>query len=81
MGRIGRAALKVINETPGLEVVAVNDIVSIENTAYLLKYDTVYGTYDKEVSHEEGTLIVDGQDIHYTSIRNPEELPWAAHEV
>ncbi|MEX0313382.1 MAG: glyceraldehyde 3-phosphate dehydrogenase NAD-binding domain-containing protein, partial [Allomuricauda sp.] len=36
MGRIGRAALKVINETPGLEVVAVNDIVSVENTAYLL---------------------------------------------
>ena len=55
MGRIGRAALKVINETPGLEVVAVNDIVSIENTAYLLKYDTVYGIYNKEVSHEENT--------------------------
>ncbi len=81
MGRIGRAALKVINETPGLEVVAVNDIVSIENTAYLLKYDTVYGIYNKEVSHEENTLIVDGQRIHYTSERNPEELPWATHNV
>ncbi|MEM1337811.1 MAG: type I glyceraldehyde-3-phosphate dehydrogenase [Bacteroidota bacterium] len=81
MGRIGRAALKVINETPGLEVVAVNDIVSIENTAYLLKYDTVYGTYNKEVAHEAATLVVDGQHIQYTSIRTPEELPWAEHEV
>lgn len=76
MGRIGRAALKVINETPGLEVVAVNDIVSIENTAYLLKYDTVYGIYEKEVSPEGDKLVVDGQKIHYSSIRNPEELPW-----
>ncbi|MGX1931241.1 type I glyceraldehyde-3-phosphate dehydrogenase [Flagellimonas sp. 2504JD4-2] len=81
MGRIGRAALKVINDTPGLEVVAVNDIVSIENTAYLLKYDTVYGVYDKEVSHEPNTLIVDGKKINYSSIRTPEELPWKAHKV
>ncbi len=81
MGRIGRAALKVINETPGLEVVAVNDIVSIENTAYLLKYDTVYGVYDKEVSHETDTLTVDGQKIQYTSIRNPEDLPWGKNQV
>lgn len=81
MGRIGRAALKVINETPGLEVVAVNDIVSIENTAYLLKYDTVYGVYEKEVSHKDDVLLVDGQQIQYTSIRTPEELPWAAQKV
>jgi len=81
MGRIGRAALKVINETPGLEVVAVNDIVSIENTAYLLKYDTVYGIYEKEVSHGNDTLVVDGQSIAYTSIRNPEELPWTELKV
>ncbi|SNY94511.1 type I glyceraldehyde-3-phosphate dehydrogenase [Flagellimonas pacifica] len=81
MGRIGRAALKVINETPGLEIVAVNDIVSIENMAYLLKYDTVYGVYEKEVSHEPDTLIVDGQKIKYTSIRNPEDLPWEEQNV
>ncbi|WP_190809921.1 type I glyceraldehyde-3-phosphate dehydrogenase [Flagellimonas sp. S3867] len=81
MGRIGRAALKVINDTPGLEVVAVNDIVSIENTAYLLKYDTVYGVYEKEVSNEANTLIVDGNKINYSSIRTPEELPWKEFQV
>ncbi|TAI48028.1 type I glyceraldehyde-3-phosphate dehydrogenase [Flagellimonas allohymeniacidonis] len=81
MGRIGRAALKVINETPGLEIVAVNDIVPIDNIAYLIKYDTVYGVYDKEVTHEDGHLIVDGQRIQFTSYRNPEELPWKAQNV
>ena len=45
-GRIGRAALKVIIDTPGLEVVAVNDLMSIDNAAYLLKYDSVYGKYE-----------------------------------
>ena len=64
-----------------MEVVAVNDIVSIENTAYLLKYDTVYGTYDKEVTHKENALVVDGQEIRYSSIRNPEELPWKEYQV
>ena len=55
MGRIGRAALKVILDTPEFDLVAVNDIVSIENIAYLIKYDSVYGIYEKEVSHDENT--------------------------
>ena len=81
MGRIGRAALKVINDTPGLEVVAVNDIVPAENIAYLLRYDTVYGVYDKEVTHTEDSLTVDGNKIQFTSIRNPEDLPWGENGV
>jgi len=81
MGRIGRAALKVILETPELELVAVNDIVSTENTAYLLKYDSVYGIYEKEVSHEAQSLIIDGKKIKYSSLRNPENLPWKENNI
>jgi glyceraldehyde 3-phosphate dehydrogenase len=57
MGRIGRAALKVILDTPNLELVAVNDIVSAENIAYLIKYDSVYGVYEKEVTFDDKTLL------------------------
>lgn len=81
MGRIGRASLKVILDTPGLELIAVNDLVPIENIAYLLKYDTVYGIYDKEISTKGGNLVIDGKTIKYTSERNPEELPWAANDI
>jgi len=81
MGRIGRAALKVILDTPGLEIVAVNDLVPVDNIAYLLKYDTVYGVYQKEVSYEDGYLIIDGKKILYTSERNPEDLPWGENEI
>ncbi len=81
MGRIGRAALKVILETPGLELVAVNDLVGIENIAYLLKYDTVYGIYDKKIEHDDNHLIVNGKKIQYFSNRNPEELPWKENKI
>jgi glyceraldehyde 3-phosphate dehydrogenase len=81
MGRIGRAALKVILDTPKLELIAVNDIVSIENIAYLIKYDSVYGIYEKEVSHDAENLIIDGQKIKYNSLRNPEELPWKENNI
>src|ERR1051325_7886797 len=61
LGRIGRAALKIITDTPGLELVAVNDIVPIENIVYLLKYDTVYGRYDKTVEGDGKNLIIGGK--------------------
>lgn len=75
-GRIGRTSLKVIMDTPGLEVVAINDLLTIENAAYLLKYDSVYGIYDKEVSVENNYLQVGEKKINYLSIKNPAELPW-----
>ncbi|MBT8300532.1 MAG: type I glyceraldehyde-3-phosphate dehydrogenase, partial [Maribacter sp.] len=81
MGRIGRAALKVILDSPKLDLVAVNDIVSIENIAYLIKYDSVYGVFEKEVSHDESNLVIDGQKIQYNSVRNPEELPWKENNI
>ena len=81
MGRIGRAALKVILETPELELVTVNDIVSAENIAYLIKYDSVYGIYEKVVSHDAQNIIIDGNKINYSSVKNPEELPWKENEI
>lgn len=75
-GRIGRASFKVIMDTPELEVVAVNDLLTIENAAYLLKYDSVYGIYDKEVIVDGSYLKVGDKRISYLSIKNPAELPW-----
>ena len=80
-GRIGRAALKVITDTPGMEVVAINDLLTLENAAYLLKYDSVYGRYEKEVKGENEYLTVDGNQIRYTSIKDPAELPWKELDV
>ncbi|HSV10458.1 MAG TPA: glyceraldehyde 3-phosphate dehydrogenase NAD-binding domain-containing protein, partial [Hanamia sp.] len=75
-GRIGRASLKVIMDTPELEVVAINDLMTLENAAYLLKYDSVYGIYDKEVSEQGDILNVGDKKIKYLSIKDPAALPW-----
>ncbi|HKJ69431.1 MAG TPA: type I glyceraldehyde-3-phosphate dehydrogenase [bacterium] len=76
MGRIGRALFKNLVDTPGLDIVAVNDIAPLDNTAYLLKYDSVYGRYEKPVSTENGTLVADGERYQYVSEKNPGGLPW-----
>lgn len=77
LGRIGRATLKLVMDTPELELVAVNDIGTVENMAYLIKYDTVYGRYEKGVESEPGALIVGGTRVLYLSERDPARLPWA----
>jgi len=81
MGRIGRAAFKVIMDTPGLELVAVNDIADIHNIAYLLRYDTAYGRYNRSVESTDDALIVDGKRIDYLSERDPADLPWGENNV
>src|SRR5574339_62771 len=81
LGRIGRAALKIIMDTPELELVAVNDIVPIENIVYLLKYDTVYGRYEKTVEGTGEDLIVGGKSLRYFSEKDPTRLPWQSMGV
>jgi len=68
-GRIGRSALKVIFETDGLEIVGINDLMDIENAVYLLKYDSNYGKYEKDVRFEGNTIFVAEKAIKYSSIR------------
>jgi glyceraldehyde 3-phosphate dehydrogenase len=80
-GRIGRAALKVITDTPNLELVAINDLMSLDNAVYLLKYDSVYGKYQKEVSTNGNYLKVDGKEILFLSEKDPLRLPWKDHSV
>jgi glyceraldehyde 3-phosphate dehydrogenase len=75
-GRIGRASLKVILEHRELEIVAVNDLLDIENAAYLLQYDSVYGKYERKVSTRDGALVVGDKEIKYYSERQPSSLPW-----
>lgn len=80
-GRIGRSALRVIFDTNDLEVVGINDLMDIENAAYLLRYDSNYGKYEKEVRFEGDTLFVGGKAIKYSSIRDIAGLPWKDLDV
>ena len=76
-GRIGRNAFKILNERRDAKVVAINDIPDAATLAHLLKYDSSYGAYDKDVEAEENTLIVGGNKIPIFAEKDPSKLPWA----
>jgi glyceraldehyde 3-phosphate dehydrogenase len=75
-GRIGRSSLKVIFENEDIELVGINDLMSIENAVFLLQYDSVYGKYEKKITTQGDLIIIDDKPIKYTSIKDPGELPW-----
>jgi glyceraldehyde 3-phosphate dehydrogenase len=75
-GRIGRAFLKIAWERIEVEIVAVNDLGSIENLAYLLRHDTVYRTWAHDVKVSGTDLIIDGKVIKFVSEKDTTKLPW-----
>ena len=82
-GRIGRLFFKAAFELPDIEIVALNDLGDVENLAYLLKYDTVYGRFEKDIKADlpNGKLTVDGHEINFLQIKDPTQLPWKALNV
>lgn len=77
LGRIGRAAVKIIEDIDGADVVAVNDLIPPDNLAYLLRYDTVHGRYHKTVTATGDSLIIGGRPVPVLASRDPTGLPWA----
>ena len=76
MGRIGRLLARRLNGLEGLELVAVNDIMDPENLAYLLRYDSVYGTLPGDFSYGNGKLTIGGREIAVLRQPDPSLLPW-----
>ena len=75
-GRIGRLVFRIIEESDDLEVVAINDLSTPEELAYLLKYDTNHRQYKKEITYKEDSIIVDNKEIKIYKEMDPINLPW-----
>ena len=80
-GRIGRLAFRQMANRPDLQVVAINDLTDVETLAHLLKYDSIHGLFQGEVSVSNGNLVVNGTEIQISAERNPADLPWGAMNV
>jgi glyceraldehyde 3-phosphate dehydrogenase len=76
-GRIGRQSLKaILQRSPEVEVVAINDLVDPKMNAHLFKYDSTYGIYPGSVAAEEDELVIDGRRIKVLASKDPAALPW-----
>lgn len=80
-GRIGRIVFRQALANKEVEVVAVNDLTDAKMLAHLLKYDSIHGTLDAEISSEGNDLIVNGKKIHVYSEKDPANLPWAENNI
>ena len=76
-GRIGRVFFRAALQAPELEVVAVNDLADAKTLAHLLKYDSVHGILDAEVTHKGEAIFVNGREVRVCSAKDPATLPWA----
>jgi len=76
MGRIGRLLFRRLVDHPEIELVAVNDIMDSDNLAYLLKYDSVYGTFEHRIESSNGSLNVHNKRIAVLQMQDPSSLPW-----
>lgn len=80
-GRIGRNLFRIAFGNMDFEIVAINDITDSKTLAHLLKYDSVMGKYEKEVSYDEDGIIVDGKKIKVFAIKDPAQIPWEEYGV
>ena len=75
-GRIGRIAFRIAMENDEAEIVGINDLLDVDHLAYMLKYDSVHGRFNKAVEVKDGNLVVDGKSIRVTAEKDPKQLKW-----
>ncbi len=76
-GRIGRPTFRrIIENHPDLSVVAINDLTDTKTLAHLLKYDSVYGVYQKKIEYDKESIIIDGKKFKVLAEKEPSQLPW-----
>jgi glyceraldehyde 3-phosphate dehydrogenase len=77
-GRIGRIAFRIAMDNKDVEIVGINDLLDVDHLAYMLKYDSVHGRFNKSVEVKDGHLVVDGKTVRITSEKDPKQLKWDA---
>ncbi|MDR2498516.1 MAG: type I glyceraldehyde-3-phosphate dehydrogenase [Tannerellaceae bacterium] len=75
-GRIGRLVFRAAQKRKDIQIVAINDLISVDYMAYMLKYDSIHSQFDGTIEVKDGALVVNGNSIRVTSEKNPADLKW-----
>ncbi|MEO9510737.1 MAG: type I glyceraldehyde-3-phosphate dehydrogenase [Flavobacteriaceae bacterium] len=80
-GRIGRTLFRLLHNHPHLNVVAINDLSDAKTLAHLLKYDSIHGIFNANISSSEGEIVVNGKKINVLGQRSPKDISWKTYDV
>lgn len=80
-GRIGRTLFRLLDKHPNLNVVAINDLADARTLSHLLKYDSIHGVFNHQVSYKENTILVDDKSIALTNHKTPNDIKWSDYDV
>lgn len=80
-GRIGRTLFRLLLDHPSIQVVAINDLSDTKTLSHLLKYDSIHGVLDEEISHTENEIIISGNSIQFSSKKNIEDIKWGNVDI
>ena len=80
-GRIGRTLFRLLLNHPNIKVVAINDLANAETLAHLVKYDSIHGVLNANVSHKDNCILVEGREIPVLNYNHPKEIDWKLHQV
>lgn len=80
-GRIGRTVTRVLKNTPGIKLVAVNDLADKSTLAHLLKYDSVHGKFERNIETSEDGVIIGGHNVQFFQEKDPSNLPWKELQI
>ena len=80
-GRIGRTLFRLLDAHPSLNVVAINDLADARTLSHLLKYDSIHGVFNHDITYKENTIIVDGKSVALTNHKTPNDIIWSDYNV
>ncbi|AYN66982.1 type I glyceraldehyde-3-phosphate dehydrogenase [Euzebyella marina] len=80
-GRIGRTLFRLLQNQSNLEVVAINDLADARTLSHLLKFDSIHGIFEPEVTYRDRTIVVEGHEIILFNESSPENIDWSAYDV
>ncbi|CAM3305646.1 type I glyceraldehyde-3-phosphate dehydrogenase [Zobellia roscoffensis] len=80
-GRIGRTLFRLLDAHPNLNVVAINDLADARTLSHLLKYDSIHGVFDHQVTYKDNTIVVNDKNITLTNHKTPIDIKWSDHDV
>ncbi|MBG50637.1 MAG: type I glyceraldehyde-3-phosphate dehydrogenase [Pseudozobellia sp.] len=80
-GRIGRTLFRLLQNQSNLEVVAINDLADARTLSHLLKFDSIHGIFEPEVTYRDQTIVLEGHEIVLLNESSPENIDWSAYDV